>query len=241
MSWWQLIYTEADLLSNLQSFSKESPSTNRLRMLFLAINFSNSAFASWLLGIRMIFTYVTHLTITFTNIYFMLAIWSSIKARSQKHPGNASFNQLAWLHITFEISFLFNLVVMTLYWSLLHQEQLEHYAGKPLNILNLYWSHGVPGLCALANFAMTDVVIRASHAKAILVFMVVYGYVNYCEVKATGTPLYWFLAWDDVYETSAIYAGLVLMTTGIFVMLAQLTQWLKRGGSSRRSGSVKEK
>lgn len=91
---------------------------------------------------------------------------------------------LQWLavhHLLFEASLTAYLVVVIFYWTLLHEEQLAHYKGRPLNIFQLYWAHIFPGLSIFINFAMTDVILRANHAKLVLVFNFVYICKNYSD------------------------------------------------------------
>jgi hypothetical protein len=232
IAWWQLIYSQEDLTHRLQSFSKETPSVNRLRMLFLAICLANSCFAGYLLGVWALFAYATHITITLTNVYFGVAIYCSWRARQEKSQA-PSFSALALHHILFEVMILANLVVVSLYWSLLHATELEYYSGKPLNIINLYWSHGMPGILAAANFWLTDVVVCASHVKLIIVLAIAYGWHNYSETKRTGRPLYNFLTWED-HTTVLIYSWIILAATGVFCGLAVLSQALKRGSKTEK-------
>lgn len=80
----------------------------------------------------------------------------------------------------------------------------------------------MPGLSVLVNFIASDITVRASHVKMVIVIASIYGYVNYLEVKKIGRPLYWFLTWED--STSLyIYLGLIVVFSILFVGVAKLT------------------
>jgi hypothetical protein len=80
----------------------------------------------------------------------------------------------------------------------------------------------MPGLSVLINFIASDITVRASHVKMVIVIASIYGYVNYLEVKKLGKPLYWFLTWEDA-TSIYIYTGLILVFSILFVCLAKLT------------------
>ena len=120
-----------------------------------------------------------------------------------------------------------NIVVVTVYWSMLHKESIEDCKGDIWKIINVYWAHLVPGFSVASNFAMTDVVIRSSHFKGLVVIAILYGYVNYKETKARGKPLYSFLTWDDS-STVFIYGGLIAGFTLVFIALSSITVAIKR-------------
>ncbi len=80
----------------------------------------------------------------------------------------------------------------------------------------------MPGLSVLINFIASDITVRASHVKMVVVIASMYGYINYLEVKKLGRPLYWFLTWQDV-TTVYIYAGLIIVFAAMFIVVAKLT------------------
>lgn len=99
--------------------------------------------------------------------------------------------------------------------------------GDQWKIVNVYWAHIVPCFSVAANFAMTDVVIRSSHYKGLVVIAVIYGYVNYLETKKRPKPLYWFLTWEDS-RTVFIYGGLIAAFSLVFIALSSITTAIKR-------------
>lgn len=91
----------------------------------------------------------------------------------------------------------------------------------------MYWAHLVPGFSVASNFAMTDVVIKSSHYKGLVVIAIIYGVVNYYETKARGKPLYSFMTWEDS-STVFIYGGLIAGFTLVFIGLSHVTVGIKR-------------
>ena len=127
----------------------------------------------------------------------------------------------------FEVSLIMNIVVVSVYWSMLHKESIDDCKGDIKKIINVYWAHLVPGFSVAANFAMTDVVLRSTHYKGLVVIAIIYGVVNYFETISRGKPLYSFLTWED--STSVfIYGGLIAGFTLVFIALSHVTVGIKR-------------
>ena len=169
MNWYVYIYTHKDLTHTLQRLNNNG--TQR-RLLCLLLNFANTLLAGYLFTFSALFMYITHITVMMTWLYFLSALMAT---------RTKSLHWLAVHHILFEASLTANIVVVIFYWTLLHEEQLAHYQGRPLNIFQLYWAHIFPGLSIFINFAMTDVILRASHAKLVLVFNFLYICKNYSD------------------------------------------------------------
>ena len=167
--WFDYVYSHKDLTHTLQRLNREG--TQR-RMVCFLLNFANTLLAGYLLTFRALLMYMTHITVMMTWLYFLSALMAT------------HYKSLQWLavhHILFTASLIANSVVMIFYWTLLHEEQLTYYEGKPLSIFQLYWAHIFPGLSIFTNFAVTDVILRASHAKFIMMLGVVYLYINYSD------------------------------------------------------------
>lgn len=87
---------------------------------------------------------------------------------------------------------------------------------------------------------MTDVVIRSSHYKGLVVIAVIYGFVNYKETKARGKPLYSFMTWEDS-STVFIYGGLIAAFTLVFIALSSVTIAIKRAKNIKPEGQKQVK
>jgi hypothetical protein len=184
--WWSSIYSAEDLISGVQSLRDEKQYSNLIRAVLLLAHFYNIWMIIDLYYFHRLFQFFTNWTILVNTIYFALAIYAS---------KSKSLSTLAAHHIFFEISFMMNFITMVVFWSVLLNQALKECEGHQGRIFNVYYAHLVPGISALINFIITDVVIRASHVKIILPISAAYGVVNYIEVKSLGRPLYWFLTW----------------------------------------------
>ena len=119
-----------------------------------------------------------------------------------------------------------NIVTCTVFWSSLYYDTIVDCHGNGWYEANVYLAHILPGFSALICFLITDVTIRSTHSIAILVIGIWYGYINYTETKKKGTPIYWFLTWED--ETSFyIYGGLVLFAAIVWLSLSALSLAMK--------------
>ena len=92
--------------------------------------------------------------------------------------------------------------------------------------------HAFPLFSSLIHFWVTDIVFDPRHSIFIMMFGAAYSYANYCTTKSQGSPVYWFLSWED--ETSIyICTGLVMGVTLIFLLLAWLQRQLKGDFSAK--------
>ena len=79
-----------------------------------------------------------------------------------------------------------NLLVVLVYWSVLHAEKMEKYADKPIYRLHSIVVHTLPLAVNILNFCVTDIVFKASHALVLLPIGIAYCYHNYTSVVRTG-------------------------------------------------------
>lgn len=121
---------------------------------------------------------------------------------------------------------MMNVTTVTVFWSTLYHEAIRECGENQLHILNVYLAHIMPGASAVICFLITDVTLRSTHLVVLLVIGIVYGYINYIETKKRGTPLYWFLTWED--ETSFfIYGGLMLFISVLWLALSATSLAMK--------------
>ena len=72
--------------------------------------------------------------------------------------------------------------------------------------------HIIPIIATLLHFAVTDIVVKASHSMIILPVAFSYLAYNYWVTKTTGIPVYWFLHWQD---SSSLVIGLSLTLASV--------------------------
>lgn len=140
---WSHFYTKEDLTANVQSFTKETTINNIVRFVLCAVNLANVWFICHLYEPGRLVMFFTNWTLLVTILYLAIAI----PASSSKRMG-----LLALHHILFEVSFMMNLIVVTVFWSVIYRDSIEECKGHEGKILNVYWAHIVPGVSVLINF-----------------------------------------------------------------------------------------
>ena len=104
---------------------------------------------------------------------------------------------LAAHHILFTLSLLFNIIVMSVYWPLIHSVNMqkpEYQYPLPQYYIS-YLIHTVPFAASVYNFCTVDAVLKPNHIIAVLPLEAAFLFINYNATIASGKPLYWFLDW----------------------------------------------
>lgn len=145
-----------------------------------------------------------------------------------------------WLrahHILFELLVPLNMLVTAVYWTLLREPVVASCEGNQVWILHSTTVHLAPIIASVLHFAVTDIVVKASHSMTLL--PVAFGYLAYnCYVtKMTGVPVYWFLDWKDHYSL-IIGLSLTLGCVLFFCVMSWFTKIIRR---LRYSKSFKSK
>lgn len=145
-----------DLISKRQNFnaSNEPLWKNVIRFVLLSLNVYNVGLIVSIYNWHRLMMFFTNWTLLVTTLYLAVAI---IASRTR------SLSVLASHHILFEISFMMNFITCSVFWAVLFDEAMEDCHGDEWQIFNLYFAHIVPGMSALINFALTDVVLARTH------------------------------------------------------------------------------
>ena len=108
--------------------------------------------------------------------------------------------------LTLEFGLAMQIMVMIVYWPLIHDYVMEDIKG--LNDDVVYWImiliHSWPFLTVFLNVAMTKTIFIYEHYRYLLYVGVIYTIINFVATKVKGKPLYDFLHWNDM--SSLIYA-----------------------------------
>ena len=72
------------------------------------------------------------------------------------------------LHFLYCISMISNIVVMVVYWSVLHEEQLEKFKGQSGKIFHLYVVHLFPGISCFLNTLSSNIVLKRGLVKMVM-------------------------------------------------------------------------
>ena len=106
-----------------------------------------------------------------------------------------------------EISFISQLTIVCIYWSILHQvvidiQKPEIAKAKGEDFAEAFHSlmisiHLIPAVTVFINISISRIVFIASHYKYMIHYSVLYAITNYIGVIIKGSPLYHFLPWTD--------------------------------------------
>jgi hypothetical protein len=161
-------------------------------------------------------TYFTNWTLQMTTIFVLGSLLCS--SRRESKP------LLAVTQIAFEASMFMNLIVLVVYWSLIHAEEITKFSGWAK--FHMYTVHIVPTVAFLINWACTDVVLHAGHGFGLNSIGLLYAIVNCIQTKRTGTPLYSFLTWED-YTSPLFCLGLMIAFKYMWLASVSLTIAIK--------------
>ena len=120
--------------------------------------------------------------------------------------------QLAGLHILSEFALICNLVVFTVYWSVIHSEIIHKYEGW--RKFNFYLVHITPLVGIVFTRMTTSIYVNPGHWKLFVPVSLIYAAINFMETKRSGKAVYWFLTWED--HNSVI---IILALNVIFIVL----------------------
>ena len=106
------------------------------------------------------------------------------------------------LHLLYCYCVVSNIVVVTIYWSILHERAINGEIAKNAPNLGgrlcfMYIGHLFPGITCLANMVATKCVMKRGLCKELCVVGMLYLGQNYMTVRSTGKPVYFFLTFED--------------------------------------------
>jgi hypothetical protein len=132
--------------------------------------------------------------------------------------------KLAITHVFFEAALFMNLIVLTFYWGIIHQVEIDLYSG--LGRFHMYAVHSFPAIAFLINFLNTDIVVYDGHMKGLSMFGLIYSSINAYNTITTGKPIYFFLTWED-YTSPLIVLGIYVTFVLVYKSVAELTRAIK--------------
>ena len=127
----------------------------------------------------------------------------------------------------FEFCLPTNLAVVLVYWPVLHASAMEEFKDEPLRCIHYRVCHITPLLCTLINFYLTDIVMKKSHWKLLVPWLIYYNCLYFAFVKITGLVPYWFANWKD-WKTPVFCALCGLLLISLYLILCYITNSIKR-------------
>ncbi len=119
-----------------------------------------------------------------------------------------------------ETSLMIQILMVGIYWPFVHETLMQRIRGQP-NFTIEYWTtvfkHSYPAAAILANIMFSKIAFVRSHYKYAIRIGVIYAVFNYWGTLSRGYPLYPFLKWESIPETSAVCIALIAGTCFIFL------------------------
>ena len=175
----------------------------------------------WLYPVHMLVRQLTYWGLFSTTLLMIISLKCSFDEQIHKKRG--------WLrahHVLFEVFVPLNLLITTVYYSVLVGPVIASCNGDYIWMLHSYLIHIVPLASTILLYSVTDIVMVAEHAKVLFPIGIVYGFYNYYVVASTGELIYWFLTWEDL-TSPLIIIGLDLACYAFFSAMSYTTRQVR--------------
>ncbi|CDW79984.1 UNKNOWN [Stylonychia lemnae] len=228
--------TQEELVNQCFDFSKSAvPSyisdekLNSARIMILIPSLLTFFAALSILDTVRLFLYFTDWGMHITNISIILTILAS---SSDKCKSSLRFREFSG-YLT-ELALISQFIIITIYWTTIHIKVIEYteeLAKTDPNHAYYYYQlmiykHFLPGLCALLNVIISEIIFVPYHLKYMIVYGMVYCLVNYTCTKILGGPLYHFLTWED-YWSIVICVGITIPNALVYYVFCKIIRFLR--------------
>ena len=191
----------------LHDTNEELAENHPIRVILLVAMVALIAFTIGCFKVSTMFYYLTNWTMMLQTY----SIYVTITTVSNPNTKN-DLNKIAHHHFFYTCCIIFNSVVTSIYWTLIHHVSMKQYEGQTARIVQQYLSHSVPAMVCLINTLITQTVMTSSLLIPLQVVAVIYNFINFCQTKIGGKPIYDFMTWDPIQNT----AGFVIVLIGVF-------------------------
>jgi len=143
-------------------------------------------------------------------------------------------------HMLYSFSIIMNLVVVIVYWSVLHEDAIAKHKDVPqvgwIRVIHLHTVHSFPAMSCLLNSYCTRVVLKREISKLILVLAFIYSAVQYTSVAILGNaPLYPMINFKDGAKSWIWLGGMTAIPLVAYFGLVKLDEWIKGAHLNKRS------
>ena len=170
------------------------------------------------------YTYFTNWTMHFTTVSIVL-MYNAVNTVNFKN----NLRQISTNHIFYSFAIPLNLIVVSLYWNLIHHKTIgKHREDGPwYKVVCQYWVHIVPAVCCLINTAISNIVLSRKPVKMYLGAGFAYCMLNYVTTRIIGEPLYSFMPWVTFMSTFKIVLLLLFFCAIAYLTLCKIDESLK--------------
>lgn len=186
---------------------------------------------------------LTNWSLITTTVWLVYGIFAASSLEVSRHyfgdlekTKQADFATAAMLqaihHLLYTFSLICNVVVMIVYWSMLHGEQMAIHSGDPDvgtgRCYHLIIVHSLPGLVCFTNAYITQCLLKTSFYKIITMVAVIYGTFVFMFWKITGRIQYSFLNFEkSTCEALLTILCINIMGTALYILLCQIDGRIK--------------
>ena len=194
----------------------------------------------------------TNWTLMLTTATLLLSIWAgydtfdfgknSLHRHSRTNEGFGRAIKLqATLHLLYTLTIIMNFVVVCIYWTLLHKEQMTSEGQCDTNGRNCKnWGlathlkivHSIPALCCFTNAFISNIRLKFSFWKMISLICLVYGMFLYSFWRETGRQQYSFLDFNSGKHALLVLVAINVFATSFYIAFFHADQRVKNKLSS---------
>ena len=186
----------------------------------------------------------TNWTLVVTTLTLMLTIWGAeneqyfsqkaIDPKAEARDARSYYLSIrvqSAHHVLYSLSMVMNVVVMSVYWTLLHSDQVRIHQNDPGvghgRVIHMKLAHSVPGSVCFINAFITNTKLKPSFWRVISGVTLIYGTFIYLFWKITGRIQYSFLDFNQGYSAFWHILAINLGATLFYFVAASVDNTLK--------------
>ena len=133
---------------------------------------------------------------------------------------------MALNHFLYSLSIIMNIVTVSVYWIIIHKENMKELEGQQLPIFQQYIVHVVPAFCCWFNAFISNIVLSRKVLVPLVQFGAFYMFTNFVQTKKSGKPIYSFLPWTDL-NSPLLVIVLMIGFSFVYIGLCKFDEYLK--------------
>mmetsp|Transcript_6559 Transcript_6559/g.10540 ORF Transcript_6559/g.10540 Transcript_6559/m.10540 type:complete len:184 (-) Transcript_6559:55-606(-) len=135
------------------------------------------------------------------------------------------------LHVFHSFTLICNIVVVSLYWTLLHKGQMEEYHAPDQRIIRIHQRlvHSVPGIACLINGLITGVILKKQFIRLVQGVGISYCLWVYLAWELKGIQQYSFLDFKHPHYQAVLRLVCIFVgSSGLYYGLCRFESYWKK-------------
>lgn len=174
-----------------------------------------------LYGMQNFFKYLTNWTLLIGTYSIYLSAEASDNLNFTDDR-NAQYRH----HFFYSLSFLLNIIVTSVYWTLLNPNTVIVYKDQLMILFEQWLVHSVPLLTCMTNTYLTNCVLSRRLLRPLQAIGMIYLGINFCQTKVLGEPVYKFLNWQDTSSLVMVF-GLLFSFSLTYIAFCKMDEYIK--------------